>query len=303
MACSVWRRSVAVALLFVLVILGVRVEGPPAWASGEPRLQGMGPTTIAVTDDGRYAYVGFHLSDVIFKVRLADFTTEAVVDLTDYFPLQCYHIVLDASGRKLFVHSSSWRRLIVLDTETMSVIHTIDNIGARDIIRLRNSSLIAWDGGNTVKFINTETYEVTELTDRQMWFIQIVESRSAEDEWYVVSQEGNTWNVGAYRHGTRSWVRNVTIPPQGEMSDVNDLVVLPNEKKLYATVWGGYYPETQTHGYGQLLSVDLTGWNFTFIPIDGGEFTLETSPDGQWVYVGANWPKPINTNNIQIVSS
>ena len=312
------RGSVVVALLFMLIVLGVLINRYPAaipmptpslssiksLASGEPMLQGMGPTTIAATEDGKYAYIGFHLSDVVFKVLLANLTVEAVADLSDYFPLQCYHIVLDASGKKLFVHSASWRRLLVLDTQTMSVVHTIDNIGAQDIIRSQHGPfLIAWDGGNTVKFIDTETYEVTELTDNRIGFIRIEESKSDQDKWYVATQEGDRWVVGIYDHKVRAWVHMITVVPQGEISGINDLMILPDERKLYAAVWGGYYPEIQTHGYGWLFSVDLTGWRVNFIPIDGGEFTLETSRDSQWVYVGANWPKPTNTNNIQIVST
>jgi DNA-binding beta-propeller fold protein YncE len=85
-----------------------------------PKPQGMGPTIIANTEDGKNAYVGFHLSDTIAKVRLADLTVEAVADLSQYFPLQCYRMALDASEKKLFVHSASWRKLIVLDTQTLS---------------------------------------------------------------------------------------------------------------------------------------------------------------------------------------
>jgi len=318
MAFSTSRGSVAVALLFILFVLGVLFNGYPAaipmptpslspmksLASSEPMLQGMGPTTIATTEDGKYAYIGFHLSDVVFKVLLANLTVEAVADLSDYFPLQCYHTVLDASGEKLFVHSASWRRLLVLDTQTMSVVHTIDNIGAQDIIRSQHGPfLIAWDGGNTVKFIDTETYEVTELTDNRIGFIQIEESKSDQDKWYVATQEGDRWVVGIYDHKAGAWVHNITVLPPGEISGINDLMILPNELKLYAAVWGGYYPETQTHGYGWLFSVDLTGWQVKFIPIDGGEFSLETTPNSQWVYVGANWPKPTNANNIQIVDT
>jgi len=273
-------------------------------APREPMLQGMGPTTIAATKDGKYAYIGFHLSDVVFKVRLANLAVEAAADLSDYFPLQCYHTVLDASEKKLFVHSASWRRLLVLDTQTMSVVHTIGNIGAQDIIRSQHGPfLIAWDGGNTVKFINTETYEVTEFTDNRIGFMQIEESKSDQDKWYVATQEGDRWVVGIYDYKARAWVHTITVLPQGEISGIQDLMVLPNERKLYAAVWGGYYPETQTHGYGWLFSVDLAGWQVKFIPIDGGEFSLETTPDGQSVYVGANWPKPTNANNIQVVDT
>jgi DNA-binding beta-propeller fold protein YncE len=263
----------------------------------------MGPTAIAATENGKYAYIGFHLSDVVFKVRLADLAVEAAADLSDYFPLQCYHAVLDVSEKKLFVHSASWRRLLVLDTQTMSVVHTIDNIGAQGIIRSQHSPfLIAWDGGNTVKFINTETYHVTEFTDNRIGFIQIEESKSDQDKWYVATQEGDRWVVGIYDYKAKAWIHTTTVQ-QGEFSGIQDLMILPNERKLYAAVWGGYYPENQTHGYGWLFSVDLAGWQVKIIPIDGGEFSLETTPDGQSVYVGANWPKPSNANNIQLVDT
>jgi len=272
-------------------------------APREPMLQGMGPTTIAATKDGKYAYIGFHLSDVVFKVRLANLAVEAAADLSDYFPLQCYHAVLDASEKKLFVHSASWRRLLVLDTQTMSVVHTIDNIGAQGIIRSqRGPFLIAWDGGNTVKFINTETYEVTEFTDNRIGFIQIEESKSDQDKWYVATQEGDQWVVGIYDYKAKAWIHTTTVQ-QGEFSGIQDLIILPNERKLYAAVWGGCYPENQTHGYGWLFSVDLTGWQVKVIPIDGNEWSLEATPDGRWVYVGADWPKPSNANNIQVVDT
>jgi len=144
-----------IALTVMLIIQSVEAEK-------EPIPQGMGPTAIAVTEDGEYAYIGFHLSDNIFKVRLEDLTVESVADLSTYFPIQCYNIALDISGEKLFVHSASWRKLLVLDTETMSLIHTIDNIGAWGIIRSQHGPFfIAWEGGNIVKLVSTETYEVT----------------------------------------------------------------------------------------------------------------------------------------------
>lgn len=266
----------------------------------------MGPTTIATTGDGEYAYIGFHLSDVVFKVRLKDLAIEAAADLSDYFPLQCYHVVLDASEKRLFVHSVSWRELLVLDTQTMSVVHTIYDIGAQDIIRSQNGPfLIAWDGGNTVKFINTETYEVTDFTDDRIGFIQIEESKSDQDKWYVVTQDGpeGPWVIGTYDYKAKAWVHTVTGPWQGVNSGIQDLMALPDERKLYVAVWGGYYLESQTHGYGWLYSVDLGNWEVNVIPIDGSEFSLDTTPDGRLVYVGANWPKPRNSNNIQIVDT
>jgi len=265
-------------------------------------LQGMGPTTIAMTEDGEYAYVGFHLSDVVFKVHAEDLTIEAVADLSEYFPLQTYHIILDSSEEKLFVHTVSWRKLYVLDTQTMSVVYAIDDIGATGITRSQYGPfLIIWDGGNTVKFVNTETYEVTEFTDDSIGFLQIQESKSDQRQWYVVTGGPEGWIVGLYDYEARAWSYSVSIPPQDEGESIQDLKVLPNERKAYAAVWGGWYLDP--HGYGWLYSIDLLEWEVKVLPIDGGAWSLETSPDSQWLYVGTNWPKPTDVNNILVVDT
>jgi DNA-binding beta-propeller fold protein YncE len=267
-----------------------------------PRLQGMGPTTIAATGDGKYAYVGFHLSDVIFKIRLVDLTVEAVADLSEYFPIQCYHIALNASEEKLFVHSASWRKLLVLDTQTMSVIHTTVGIDAIGMIRSQYGPfLITWSGGNTVKFVNTETYEVTELTDERIGFLQIQESKSDQGRWYVVTQhtfgiEG--WIIGIYNYKTKAWNTAVSLPVQAA---INDFRVLPNELKAYAAGVGGWYPEN--HSYGWLYSIDLVGGEVKVVPIDGGGLSLEMDPNGQRVYVSTDHSMPYNVNNILVVDT
>ena len=261
--------------------------------------QGMGPTIIANTEDGKYAYVGFHLSDTIAKVRLADLTVEAMADLSQYFPLQCYRMALDVSEKKLFVHSASWRKLIVLDTQTLSVINTIDGIDSYGMIRSQDGRLIIWDGGNTVRFVNTETYAVTEFTDLSIGFLQIQESPSDPSKWYVAT---GGWTIGLYDPIAKAWIHTVTIPSPGETPGIWDFKVLPNENKLYAAEVGGWYPQ-EYHAYGWVYSVDLLNWQVKTIPIDGGAASLETSPDSQRVYVGADGPWPSDTNNIMVIDT
>jgi uncharacterized protein (TIGR03437 family) len=276
-------------------------------AAPAPKPQGMGPTTIATTTDGQYAYVGFHLSDVVFKIRLKDLTIEAVADLSKYFPLQCYHIVLDASDKKLFVHSASWRKLLVLDAGTMNLIHTIDNVGAQvgagGIIRSQHGpSLLMWEG-NTVKFVNTETYQVTDSADHPVGFLQIRETKSDPRRWYVATTAPAGWVVGIYDWNAKAWVRTVTVAAPAQGGWLPDLKVSADERKLYAAAWGGHYPETQSHGYGWLISVDLAGWQAKVIPIEGGALSLEMASDGRRVYVGAEWPSPPDARNIQVVDT
>jgi YVTN family beta-propeller protein len=227
-----------------------------------------------------------------------------VADLSQYFPIQCYRIALDASEKKLFVHSASWRKLFVLDTQTLSVIHTIDGIGSSGMFRLQDGRLIIWDGGNTVKFVNTETYAVTDFTDLSIGFLQIQESPSDPGKWYVATQlgPGAPWTIGLYDHIAKAWIHTVTIPLLGETPGIWDFKVLPDESKLYAAAVGGEYPQ-ENHSYGWVYSVDLLDWQVKTIPIDGGAASLETSPDSQRVYVGTVAPKPRETNNLLVIDS
>lgn len=247
--------------------------GPPAAPVETPTtvLQGMGPTIMANTQDGKYSYVGFHLSETIAKVRLSDLTVETMADLSEYFPIQCYRIALNASETKLFVHSASWRKLIVLDTQTLSVIHTLDGIDASGMIRSRDGRLIVWDGGNTVKSVNTETYAVTELTDLNVGFLQIAESPAVTDTWYVATQlgPGAPWTMGAYSPVAKAWNYTVTIPMVGETPGIWDFKVLPDESKLYAAEVGGWYTQ-EYHAYGWVYSIDLHDRQVKTIPVDGG---------------------------------
>lgn len=270
-----------------------------------PMPQGFSPFAIAITQDGEYAYIGFGLSEVVFKVRLENLTVEAVADLSEYFPMDCENIALDASEEKLFVHSASWRKLLVLDTQTMSVVHTIDDIGVIGMTRSQYGPfLIIWDGGNTVKFVNTETYEVTEFTGDGMFFVNIQESKYDQGQWYVVSRgpgHSGEFTVGIYDYETRAWSYSVSIPLQDEGEDPFDFKVLHNEQKVYVATLGGWYPEY--HAYGWLYSIDLVGGEVKVVPIDGGAMCLEASPDSRWLYVGTGWPMPNDANNLLVVDT
>jgi DNA-binding beta-propeller fold protein YncE len=264
--------------------------------------QGFSPFAIAITKDGTYAYVGFDLSEDVFKIRLADFTIQATANLSNYFPLESEHIVLDASEKKLFVNSATWQKLLVLDVQNMSVIHTINNVNVNDMFLSQYGPfLIALDGG-IVKFINTETYEMTNFTDERIGFWRIRESKYDQNKWYVVTQEGpdGPTVVGAYNYKTKAWINKVSFPLQVEGEWTPDFKILPNEQKAYLAAFGGWYPEY--HSYGWFYSIDLNEWKVKAVPVDGGALSLEASPDNQRLYVGTGWPMP-NENNILVIDT
>ena len=284
---------------------GIPTPNTEATDSPTSEPQGFSPSAIAITEDGEYAYLSFDLSEVVFKVRLENLAVEAVADLSEYFPIECENSALDSTEEKLFVYTPTWRKLLVLDAQTMSVVHTIDDIGVFGMTRSQYGPfLITWDGGNTVKFVNTETYEVTEFTDDGMFFIMIQESRYDQSQWYITSGQG-PWpsgvSVGIYDYEMKAWNYSVSIPLQGDEGEAFfGLEVLSNEQKAYLATFGGWYPEY--HAYGWLYSIDLVGGEVTVVPIDGGAACLEVNPDSQWLYVGTGWPIP-DTNNLLVVDT
>lgn len=267
--------------------------------------QGSSPFAIATTQDGKYAYVGFDCSEVLFKVSLKDLTIEAVTDLTDYFPIESEVMALDYSEAKLFVYTPTWQKLLVIDTQTMSVIHTINDINLIDLTRSQYGHfLIAPTGGGTVYFINTDTYTVTQLTANEAFFVKIKESSFDPNKWYVVSRsptEANTATVGIYNFEDKSWNFSVPISLHSADEGIFNLEVLPNEQKLYVATFGGWYPEA--HAYGWLYSIDLTGEAAVkIVPIDGGALCLEASLNSKRLYVGTGWPLP-NDKNLLVVDT
>jgi len=274
-----------------------------AVASSQP--EGFSPFAIEVTKDGQYAYLGFDGSDVVLQVRLTDLTIVATADLSAYFPIECEHIALDASEKKLFVYTTTWRKLLVLDTDTMRLIHTIDDYGLIGMFRSQfGSRLLTWDGGPTVRFVDTDTYAVTQQTDDNLFFIKIQEYPDDPDKWYAVTQGlpggQGPLTVGLYDHDARSWSNSIPFPLQAAGEGIFDFRVLPNGQKAYMATFGGWYPDF--HAYGWLYAVDLGKKQVKVVSVDGGAMCLETSPTGAQLYVGTGWPQP-DTNNLLVVDT
>lgn len=270
-----------------------------------PEPQGFSPVAIEVTKDGQYAYLGFDLSEIIFKVRLTDLTVIATADLSAYFPIECEHIALDVSEKKLFVYTPTWRKLLVLDTETMSLIYTIDDYGLIGMFRSQfGSQLITWDGGPTVQFVNTDTYAVTQQIFNNLFILKIQEHKDDQTKWYVVTQGlpggQGPLTAGLYDYVAKLWSNSVTFPLQSANESIFDFSVLPNGQKVYVATFGGWYPEY--HAYGWLYAVDLAAKQAKVMSIDGGASCLEINPAGTQLYVGTGWPLP-NTNNLLVVDT
>lgn len=267
-----------------------------------PKVQGFSPHAFVLTRNGEFAYIGFDLSEIAVKVRLSDLSVTGEADLSAYFPIESEDIVLNESETKLFVYSPTWRTLIVLDTESMSIIHTIPDISIIHMVLSTHAPyLITWDGGSAVRYIDTETYAITEATFHDKFFVFIQETPDDPSQWFVVSgNPSEGYKAGLFENTTGTWRMEIPILMNSQNEGLMDFKALPGLQKAYLASFGGWNQDFSA--YGWLYSIDLVKGEVISVPIDGGAFCLETSTDNQMLFVGTGWPAQ-EGNNLLVINT
>jgi uncharacterized protein (TIGR03437 family) len=250
--------------------------------------QGFSPFGIALTRDGRYAYLSFDLSAFVFKVRLSDMTVVASADFSRYFPLQCSTIVLDAGETKVFLYDHTLGRVLVLDAATLQEIRMIGGFGngSAELTRSRWGPYIILSRGR-VWLIDTGSLEVTALGN-SIGIGNVRESASDPALWYVRTSSPQSNQIGTYNYKTAAWSTKATLRASGNDWGVHDFAVLPDGSKAYLAVLGPSAPSGQMTGW--LYAADLRSGAVRELPVDGGVMALAVSKDNSRLYVGAGWP-------------
>jgi YVTN family beta-propeller protein len=282
--------------LFVLWPLALLTLCWPAVAEGQSVLpapslsvrQGFSPYGIALTRDGRYAYLSFDLSAFVFKVRLSDMTVVASADFSRYFPLKCSTIVLDAGETRVFLHDRILGRLLVLNAVTLQEIRVIGGlqVGMAQLVSSRWGPYLILVR-ESVWFINTDTLEVTALGNSRR-FSKARESATDPAIWYAVAPGPEGTVIGTYDYKKALWSPKAIVQPRAGGWSVHDFAVLPDGSKAYLAVLGPWLPGYQATGW--LYAADLRSGTVRELPIDGGALPLAISHDSSRLYVGAGWP-------------
>jgi len=296
------RKRRSAVLLYLVLALAVLCQSaaagdPPALASPLARVrQGFGPSGLALTRDGLYAYLSFDLSSCVFKVRLSDMTVVASADFSRYFPLESSTIALDSAEAKVFLWDHTFGRVLVLDAATLQEIRMIAGFptGSAQLVTSRWGPYVIL--GNWL--IDTGTLAVTKVSlSRGFNFVR--ESATDPTLWYTASSQTGSTDIGIYNNKTGQWSAKATINWSPPFS-VNDFAVLPDGSKAYIAVLGPWYPDL--HASGWVYSIDLQKGTVKQVPVDGGAGCLAVSSDGRRVYVGAGWPLPAS-NVIQVLDT
>jgi uncharacterized protein (TIGR03437 family) len=250
------------------------------------------PSGIALTKDGRYAYLSFDVSAYVVKVRLSDMTVVAGADFTRYYPLRCARIVLDATETKLFLYDHVLGRLLVLDAASLLEIRMIGGFsrGVSQLVLSRWGPYLFLINGSGWQ-LNTDTLELTALGySRGFMFIQ--ESVTDPTLWYGVASTPQSTLVGTYDYKKALWSPKVTLRAQAPDWSVHDFAVLPDGSKAYLGVLGSWLPNYQTSGW--LYAADLQNGAVKELPIDGGILALTLNKEASRLYAGTGWPARVN---------
>src|SRR6266545_1111385 len=206
-----WNRRSPVLACLTLTLAWWRqpaaADGPVAAPSAAIAVrQGFSPYGMALTGDGRYAYLSFDLSPFVFKVRLSDMTVVASADFSRYFPLECSTIALDAAEAKVFLLDHSQGRLLVLNASTLQEIRVIAGFpvsGGAQLVRSRWGPylILPWAGA---WLINTDTLEVT-TTAKSQGFFFIRESPTDPAIWYAAASKPGSTEIGTYDYKKGVW--------------------------------------------------------------------------------------------------
>jgi YVTN family beta-propeller protein len=251
---------------------------------GVPIEAGEGPASVAITPDGKYAYV----TDVFGKsVTVIETGLRRKVTTIEEIGSQPFGIAITPDGKYVYVTDGASDEVAVISTATKKLVKAIP-VGAEPTgVAIAPSGKFAYVTNSVdddVEAINTETMTVTglpiEVGDEPMG-IEFTPGGTA----YVVDRLGK--EVSAINTATRK----VTPIPLGAKSEKpRGITISPDGTKAFVVD-----PEAK------LVSVISTGTNKVTgeVEVEGEPQEVAFAANGRTVYVTENDPQQVQTINVE----
>jgi YVTN family beta-propeller protein len=252
---------------------------------GGPVEAGHGPASVAITPDGKYAYVTDSEDESVSVIETGLRRNVATIEEVGKFP---FGIAITPGGKYAYVTARGGNKVAVISTQTKKVVKSIA-VGLEPtgvaISPTGKFAYVANHADNDVEVINTETMtlapgEPIKVGEGPMG-IEFTPAGTA----YVVDQVGK--EVSAINTATK----NVTKIPLGEKTgEPRGITISPDGTEAYV-VGLGTGP----------ISVINTGTNkFTGeIEVAGEPQEVAFAANGKTVYVTENKPQQVQTINVE----
>jgi len=251
---------------------------------GVPIESGEGPASVAITPDGKYAYV----TDVFGKsVTVIETGLRRKVTTIEEIGSQPFGIAITPDGKYVYVTDSGSDEVAVISTATKKLVKAIP-VGAKPTgVAIAPSGKFAYVTNSVdddVEAINTETMTVTglpiEVGDEPMG-IEFTPGGTA----YVVDRLGK--EVSAINTATRK----VTPIPLGAKSEKpRGITISPDGTKAFVVD-----PEAKLVSVISTVTNKVTGE----VEVEGKPQEVAFAANGKTVYVTENEPQQVQTINVE----
>lgn len=298
----IWILLLGVTCLCALPLYAsaaAATEGVP------PQAQGPGDKGLAISRDGRTAYVSFTMADAVFAVDLATMTTRDTIDVSAAGPqLSSQQALLSLDGKSLYVASFVAQKLMVIDTATNRLTATLP---------LRPSSfatMAASADGKTIYVpssdgslysVSTADQSYTRLYLPGVYVGPIAASSKTPGVVYTagakISQAGSESTFFAINVTTGIIVRSGPLPADviAYPTTPRKLVLSQDETLAYF----GWLRQASNKGAGNLVVFDLNNYRvMASVPADCGVADFVVHEASAKIYVIGFWSGS-GTGNVQ----
>jgi len=276
---------------------------PPEEKPVESQFPGFAPGNLglAITPDGRTAYIPFASDDSLLVVDLPTFTVTDSIDVSTAGSMLVSTVaILSPDGKKLYVSNEGTKNVMVVDTETRRVekVLPIAPLFSTAITMSRDGSkaYIPSDGGG-LYVVNTSNYSYRRIFIPGVIFGPVALSSSNPDLLYTVGtliippggEENFQPTFFAFNVANNTIVRSSRLPKQiiPPRATARRLVINLNETLAY---FNWFDTASGDKGAGNFNIFDLDSFKVqTSTPIENGVADFAVNEKTGKVYIVGFW--------------
>lgn len=282
----------ALAIIGALVFVGVAEDTPP----NASELSSMSPGTLglAITRDGKTAYVPFMMDDSLLVLDLSNFTIMMSIDVSKAgIMLASGQAVLSPDDSKLYVVNHGTRNVMIINTKnnTVEKVLPIDPYyGTGDIISVSyDGTAVYITSYDRVYVVNSSDNSYHQISVPGIFFESVEPSVSNPDLLYCIGRFPApqraffTFNLSSSAVERASNLTNEALPP-----DTPPMRFTVNSDET--TAYFGSFKTVEDKGVGKFNVFDLSSFQILLsTPIECGISDFAINEETDQIYIIGFW--------------
>ena len=291
------------ALIIILIIFiiedlitveNVELE-TPGWAPG---LRG-----LAITSDGKTAYISFSLDDSLLAVDLSDFTNTKAIDISSAGTRSSSHsAVLSTDESKLYVANYGTRNVMVINTKTKGIekILPINSVWGDSITTSHGGTVVYITSSEKgeLYLVNSSDYSYHPISIPEIVFESVEPSIKNPNILYAIGWSPVLQRVFFTFNLSSNKVERVTNLMEALPTTPTRFTINSNETAAYF----GSYEMVNDKGVGNFIVFDLNSFQtLVSTPMDNGVTDFAVNKRTGKVYITGFWSGGGAPNKLPII--